>query len=527
MNNNLKIISIYLPQFHRLPENDEWWGEGFTDWTAVKAAEKLFEGHYQTREPLNDNYYNLLDKDTMIWQADLAHRYGIYGFCFFHYYFKDGKKILEKPVENFLSWKEININFCFSWANETWARTWSNINAKNAWSEKFESENKGDSGVLLQQEYGDEREWKAHFEYLLPFFLDERYIKIDNKPIFIFYKPDDILELDSMLECWDHLALEAGFAGIYSIATNSFDHKRANAVLLQGPSAYRDIKIAGETVDLERVNSVVSVDYEKVWKNAVHCRGLEECKVYYGGFVDFDDTPRRGKSGCFMRGVAPEIFEKYAYQLAVKNIVSKNEFFFINAWNEWGEGNYLEPDKKNGYAYLEALERINNKCNLLEFNAGEEWNTIMRSEDILYNEEKERKLLKEVKKYQRFYQLLDRWLLLKEKNIKLEDFFVKRGYKKIAIYGFATLGMHLYEELKNTSIQTVCAIDRRQGKKHLQLEIINPEDPTPDCDAIIVTVIQNTEQIIDFFQTRVNIPVFTLWDVIFKMEFSNVESDRR
>lgn len=512
----LKTIAVYLPQFHRLPENDRWWGDGFTEWTAVRAADKLFEGHNQKREPLNDNYYNLLEKKTLIWQADLAREYGINGFCFFHYYFKDGKKILEKPAENLLKWKEIETNFCFCWANETWARTWSGLEAKNAWSEKFENKAGNDSGILLKQEYGKEEDWKEHFEYLLPFFLDERYIKIDNQPVFIIYKPDDISALDSMIRYWNELALEEGLAGIYSIGTNSFEHKELSAVLLQGPGAYKDIKIVGESVKIERINQVACVEYEKVWKNAVRCNVPEEYKVYYGGFVDFDDTPRRGKAGWFMRGVSPEIFERYAYQLAVKNLAKGNEFFFINAWNEWGEGNYLEPDKKNKYAYLEALKRISDRCNSADIDLEVEWNCIMQQESSNWDEKgREENLLCEVKRYQRCYQLLNRWLCLKEKNLGLIEYFIKRNLKKIVIYGFAAMGKHLYEELKDASIKIVCAIDRRPELKHQQLKIIDPGDAIPECDAIVVTVIQEEKEVVKRLQFRTDRLVITLWDVVY------------
>lgn len=516
----LKIIAVYLPQFHRLPENDEWWGEGYTEWTAVKAAEKLFDGHNQTREPLNDNYYNLLDKETMIWQVKLAKKYGIYGFCFYHYYFKNGKKILEKPIENLLRWKEIDINYCFSWANGAWARTWSGLSNATVWSDKFENEKGRDSGVLLEQEYGNEKEWKEHFKYLLPFFLDTRYIKVDNKPVFIFHLPEDIHVLDLMLKCWEQLAVDAGLAGIYSIVTNSYEqYKGVSAVLLHGPSAYQNAQVVGIPVKAETINQVESLDYEEVWKNAVYCRGLDEHKTYFGGFVDYDDTPRRGRKGWFLNGTTPEIFERYAYQLAVKNLINGNEFFFINAWNEWGEGNYLEPDKKNGYAYLEALKRINTKCHALGFSAIEEWKNIIKDEQFYYySQKREKRLQDSVEKYQRCYQLLNMWLLLREKNIGLEEFFIKNNYKKVAIYGFAAIGKHLYEELRSTSVEIVCAIDRRQGLSHSQLVVISSERDMPDCDVIVVTVVQGAEQIVDDLRLCVDRPVITLWEVMTKME---------
>ena len=134
----IRTLAMYLPQFHKTRENDEWWGSGFTDWTTVRSAEKLFGGHNQRREPLNDYYYDLLEKSTMQWQAKTAAEYGINGFCFYHYYFKRGRRVLEKPAENLLEWTDISMPFCFCWANETWARTWSNVTYANAWSEKFE-----------------------------------------------------------------------------------------------------------------------------------------------------------------------------------------------------------------------------------------------------------------------------------------------------------------------------------------------------------------------------------------------------
>ena len=141
--NRIKTIAMYLPQFHEVPENNEWWGEGYTEWIAAKKAEKLFDGHYQPREPLNDNYYDLMDKSTMLWQAEIARQYLLDGFCFYHYYFKEGRKILEKPAENLLKWKDVNMPFCFCWANESWGRTWSKINYEiNEWLIEDEKDHK-------------------------------------------------------------------------------------------------------------------------------------------------------------------------------------------------------------------------------------------------------------------------------------------------------------------------------------------------------------------------------------------------
>ena len=155
----IKIISMYLPQFHRVKENDEWWGEGFTEWTAAKQAHPLFENHYQPHIPLNQNYYDLLDKKTMQWQADLMKKYGIDGQCIYHYWFKNGRQILERPAENLLHWTDIDMPFFFCWANESWARTWSHLRNRTPWSTELEPKQKaGDNGVLLEQQYGEEKE---------------------------------------------------------------------------------------------------------------------------------------------------------------------------------------------------------------------------------------------------------------------------------------------------------------------------------------------------------------------------------
>ena len=195
----MKTIAIYLPQFHEVEENNQWWGKGFTDWITVKNAQPLCAGHRQPRVPLGQNYYDLSNHDVMQWQAKLAKRYHISGFCFYHYWFKDGRKILEKPAENLLEWMDIDMPFCFSWANQTWARTWTNIQNSNAWTGSDYEKSDEEEGILLRQSYGGKKEWKEHFEYLLPFFKDDRYIQYDKKPIFLIYKPEYMYCLDNMM----------------------------------------------------------------------------------------------------------------------------------------------------------------------------------------------------------------------------------------------------------------------------------------------------------------------------------------
>ena len=164
----MKIIALYLPQFHEIPENNEWWGKGFTEWTNVKTAKPSFKGQYQPRIPLNNNYYNLTDVRAQEWQAKLAKEYGIYGFCYYHYWF-EGKMLLEKPAEIMLKNLSVDMPFCFCWANHTWLRAWADKSNR----------------TLIKQTYGTEEDWINHFNYLLPFFKDERYIKEDGKPIMV------------------------------------------------------------------------------------------------------------------------------------------------------------------------------------------------------------------------------------------------------------------------------------------------------------------------------------------------------
>lgn len=348
----MKVIAMYLPQFHRVKENDEWWGEGFTEWTAVRGAMQLFEGHYQPRVPQNGNYYDLLEKDTMLWQASLMKQYGVDGVCMYHYWFKDSRQILEKPAENLLQWKDIDMPFCFCWANETWARSWSKMVKKLVWSKIYEERGEDKSnGVLLEQNYGNEQQWKMHFDYLLPFFQDERYIRVDGKPLFLIHRAADIPCLPEMLECWEKLASSHGLKGIYVVGDRGIAAKVGNvdAELLKAVTYMEDKRILDET----KTNSVNVCEYDDVWEALLEKKGTGQ--TYYQGFVDFDNSPRRGNEGRVALHATPEKFEYFLTKLMAKSSAEGKELVFLNAWNEWGEGMYLEPDEKYGDAYLKAI----------------------------------------------------------------------------------------------------------------------------------------------------------------------------
>lgn len=373
----MKIIAFYLPQFHDIPENDEWWGKGFTEWVNVKKAKPLYHGHEQPRIPLNENYYNLLDDDVKVWQARIAKEHGIYGFCYYHYWF-GGKKLLEKPMEQMLENPAIDIPFCISWANEPWTKAWVN-----------------ESKVLIPQFYGKKNEWKEHFDYLLPFFKDDRYIKMDGKPFFVIYRAEVIDCLNEMLDYWNELAIENGFPGIsfayqnltFDLVPNKDDSRFEYNIEFQPSYAWNDLnnqtklqtsmtwnlmrdvrrwsyiqieKIFGFDIPRylagkKKQNEVLKTDYDRVWQ-MILARKCPESKNIPGAFVGWDNTPRKETRGQVYTGDTPEKFKKYlSEQIRHARDDYQKDMIFMYAWNEWAEGGYLEPDVRTGYKNLEAI----------------------------------------------------------------------------------------------------------------------------------------------------------------------------
>lgn len=370
----MKIIAFYLPQFHTIPENDEWWGKGFTEWTNMRAAKPLFDNHYQPRIPLNNNYYNLLDRNVIKWQTSLAEKYGVYGFCIYHYWF-DGHMLLEKPMEIMLNDDDIQFPYCICWANEPWTNAW---------------KSDGNTKTLINQRYGGKKEWKEHFDYLLKFFKDPNYIKEDNMPLFVIYRPEIFDCLNEMIDYWQDLAKEAGFNGIkFAYQQVSYylqkdkDESRFNYRIEYQPGYARYDAQKNDDNKSELVlnlktnirNSVMKIDktfktnfaahlskkglsfedYDELC-NAIISRKAVDNKSIAGMFVGWDNTPRRGINGRVCLNSDPSKFEKYM-KLQIENVKSNynNDYLFIFAWNEWAEGGYLEPDEKYKYKYLEAI----------------------------------------------------------------------------------------------------------------------------------------------------------------------------
>lgn len=372
----MKIIPLYLPQFHTIPENDKWWGKGFTEWTNVKGARPLFEGHNQPRVPLNENYYDLSDVETLKWQCKIAKEHGIYGFCMYHYWF-NGKLLLEKPMEMLLAHPEIDIKYCISWANGEWRDIW-------------KSSNESKSKILIYDDFNNEQGWVDHFNYMLPFFKDPRYMTENNKPILVIYTPYVILKLNKMLDLWTKMAKDAGFDGltyIYQSAAsyfnNSWDRSRFDYGVEMNPgyvNSYgkksnsfistimkysinikRLLGIRTSLLPQKKVKEVTKYDYDKTWQKLLTLKPQPKCneRMIPCAFTDWDNTPRHQERGWVYTGACAEKFKTYFARL-VEN-TKKNydtDMIFVFAWNEWAEGGYLEPDTKNGWGYLEAIKEV-------------------------------------------------------------------------------------------------------------------------------------------------------------------------
>lgn len=365
-----KIIAAYLPQYHETLENNSFWGKGYTDWVAVKNAKKLFKNHVQPKVPLNNYYYDLSNVDVIKWQAELALKYGVDGFNIYHYWFKDGKQALNIPAELLLNNKEINIEFMFTWDNTSWVRSWSNVSG-NDWAPSYEGSQKYRQ-ILLELDYGNESQWEKHFNYLLPYFKDKRYIKIEGKPVFGFMKSRDVSVLSRMRDCWQKLAKNNGFPGLYLISKQSikdpflFDNTFFYEPIHSGwryssaiDSKFK--KVFG--VSLKKLPFFKYImSYDRYWHRLLKNAERYHLKnVFLGGLVKYDDSPRRGDNGRILIDSTPEKFESYFSKLYEISCNDNRELLFLTAWNEWGEGAYLEPDENSGLGYLEALQSAKNR----------------------------------------------------------------------------------------------------------------------------------------------------------------------
>ncbi len=369
-----KVLALYLPQYHRVAENDRWWGQGFTDWSNVKQSRPLFQGHRQPRVPLNENYYNLEDPSVQEWQASIALDHGISGFCHYHYWF-DGIQLLNRPTDILMARRDIQIGFCLAWANGSWSRRWD-----------------GDEGrkqLLIQQTYlRDPARWNRHCDYLLRAWTDDRAIKVNGKPLFVIYVPDQVAHLNEMIDIWRRRAEEAGLPGLYILGMVQIAGMKSNKLRCLDGLIESQPAVAMFTPDpsdrllnlrrLMRLRLIIPsrainyfkyiqrklpetptmYDYDYLWERLLDRVSHFPANRYPCAFVDWDNTPRYGSRARIVQGATPKGFGDYFGRLLtlMAGRADTEPLIFVNAWNEWAEGAYLEPDDKWGFGMLRALK---------------------------------------------------------------------------------------------------------------------------------------------------------------------------
>jgi Glycosyltransferase WbsX len=347
----VRLIALYLPQFHPVPENNDWWGPGFTEWTNTSRARPLFPGHYQPHLPADMGFYDLRVPETREDQADLARAHGIEAFCYYHYWFGAGRRILERPFNDVIAFGKPDFPFCVCWANESWTGIWHG--APNR--------------VLMEQTYPGDADHRLHFETLLPAFADRRHITIEGKPIFCIYKPEKLPDPKPTLDLWRAMARTAGLSGLHVLGMSAdakwnpeehgYDGKICLPLILTRPwvSKRQPIKwlmrqaaikaglpsFHSATRFIPELEAMGSLPYE--W---------HPCLIH-----TWDNTPRSGKNGVVLSDATPEQFAKLvdtSIELASTKDAERR-LVFLKSWNEWAEGNHLEPDRRDGRKYLEVL----------------------------------------------------------------------------------------------------------------------------------------------------------------------------
>ncbi len=351
----VRIIASYLPQFHPIPENDEWWGKGFTEWTNVGKAKPLFKRHYQPKVPADLGYYDLRLPETRQAQADMAREYGVEGFCYWHYWFGNNRRLLERPFNEVLSSGKPDFPFCLAWANHSWE------------DKQFNKE--GSNKMLIEQLYPGEEDYINHFNTLLPAFKDKRYIRVDDKPLFLIYKPHDIPQISEFISLWNELAKENGINGIHFVAhthnVNDIEH-----FMNKGFNAVNIVRLFHF---FKHELSIIERAYTKI-KRIVFKKGqifdYRKCSKYFHGKEDYnencypsmipnwDHSPRSGREGHIFINSNPSAFKKHVKSVleTVNKKQPQHQIVLLKSWNEWAEGNYIEPDLKYGRGHLEALK---------------------------------------------------------------------------------------------------------------------------------------------------------------------------
>ena len=376
-----RVFAYYLPKFHPIPENDRWWGEGFTEWTNVRKAKVLFKGHDQPRVPTELGYYDLRDSDVRERQAELARWAGVEAFCYWHYWFGKGRELLERPFREVLASGKPDFPFCLAWANHSWTNaTWEGARG----TRKVQ--------MLMEQRYEGEEDYRAHYESVLPAFRDKRYVRVDGKPLFVVFDALKFPDVGKFMELWRGWATQDGLGGVHFVAisensssfredetgnwirtiprtdntaevfaplfrrgfdaVNSLGKRRAE-MLVRG----RFRRLADILLKKARLNvRATHYDYRKIMEQFYTSEDSRE-NVYPTLLPQWDRSPRTGKATDIYAGGNPEAF-KASVENALRLIGGKSpehRILFLRSWNEWAEGNYVEPDKTFGRGYLEAL----------------------------------------------------------------------------------------------------------------------------------------------------------------------------
>jgi len=360
-----KVIAFYLPQYHSIPENDKWFEKDFTEWTNVRKAKPLFKDHYQPRIPADLGYYDLSKPEIREAQARLAEEAGIAAFCYYHYWFGNGKQLLEMPLNEVVRVKTPDFPFCIAWANQTWY--------KKTWDSNKSILNKA---VLIKQEYLGEKEIEDHFFALYHIFNDKRYFKIHDKLVFVLYKVEKIPYLDMFKEIWQKLALKNNLPGFFFVSyTDDIGrisdprHTNCDATILSlktEPGSFR------KNSRLRKFKRVLISLISNTLKNPLHVLPYSKVidqlssplfnqnRIYPVIIPNWDYTPRRGMGSLIFHDSTPELFKKHVRQILslIDKKDSRDKIVFLKSWNEWGEGNYMEPDLKFGKGYIDALREV-------------------------------------------------------------------------------------------------------------------------------------------------------------------------
>jgi hypothetical protein len=353
-----RVFAFYLPQFHPIPENDLWWGKGFTEWTNVGKAKRLFRNHYQPRVPSDLGYYDLRVPEIRKEQAQLAKEHGIEGFIYWHYWFGNGKRLLQRPFNEILSDDSFDFPFALAWANESW---------------KGNAHGLSDEKVLITQQYPSQQDFVNHFINILPALKDSRYIRINGKPLFMIYKPNDLPNVRTFIQTWNSLAYQNGLPGIYFVAHHSsrqeyFGDTYENSLLkiqAQGFDALNIMRLKGfieNNIDFSEhnyrlINGPLRYSYKKAYpffSAPIDCHPHVIPCIISG----WDNTPRHPQ-GLVLTNYSPALFDAHIKDV-LSHVAHKQEderIIILKSWNEWAEGNYVEPDLKWGHSFLETIQK--------------------------------------------------------------------------------------------------------------------------------------------------------------------------